>query len=141
VTRCVTVRRFWGALLGSPYFRSTENKGLNHGRAWHSECNQVGGEYRLIAVPQRMTKKPGTRQSKKEGLAAPKKPAGRAALPEKVADMPNRVRRDLRILKDSIAEHATTVERRLAKNGGKPRSALVASAAKYYPTLKKLASR
>jgi len=55
--------------------------------------------------------------------------------------MSNRVRRDLKILKDSIAEHTSTVERRLAKNGSTPRSALVASAAKYYPTLKKLASK
>lgn len=58
--------------------------------------------------------------------------------------MSNRLRRDLKILKDSIAAHTPTVEERLGKTGTSSttqRSALVASAAKYYPTLKKLAEK
>ena len=56
--------------------------------------------------------------------------------------MSNRTRRDLKILKEVIAEHSRVVERHLAKAGSSPRTAAVfASAAKYYPTLKKLADK
>ena len=73
--------------------------------------------------------------------AAPKKPSGRVVLSEEGGDMSNRVWRDLKMLKDSISENTATVEQRLAKTGTAPRTALVASAAKYYPTLKKLAEK
>ena len=59
-------------------------------------------------------------------------------------DMSNKVKRDLKMLKESIAEYSHTVEQRLAKSGtgsAVHRTALVASAAKYYPTLKKLAEK
>ena len=54
--------------------------------------------------------------------------------------MSNRNRRDLKLLKEIMAQNSPAVEQRLAKTGTAPR-ALVASAAKYYPTLKKLADK
>jgi hypothetical protein len=55
--------------------------------------------------------------------------------------MPNRVRHDLKTLKENIARNTPTVERQLGKTGTNDSNALVASAAKYYPTLKKLAEK
>jgi hypothetical protein len=72
--------------------------------------------------------------------AVPKKPVGRVVLWEG-GEMSNRVRRDLKTLKEIMAEHTRTVEQKLAKTGTAPRNALIASAAKYYPTLKKLAEK
>lgn len=55
--------------------------------------------------------------------------------------MSNRVRRELKVLKETIAEHRGIVEKQLSKSGPFPSRALVTSAAKYYPTLKKLAEK
>jgi hypothetical protein len=81
------------------------------------------------------------RRSVKKQSRVPKKPAGRVVLLEKGGDMSNRIRRELKNLKDTMAQHSRTVEQRLAKTGTAPRISLVASASKYYPTLKKLAER
>jgi hypothetical protein len=70
-----------------------------------------------------------------------KKPAGRIFLAEEGGDMSNRTRQDLKVLKEFIQRHSRIVEQNLAKTGTSPRTALVASAAKYYPTLKKLAEK
>lgn len=112
---------------------------------WYCECNHVSGENRLTAAYRNMTKS-GKRRNKKRWsvsnitAAVPKKPVGRVALCEDV-EMPNRVRRDLKVLKELIAAHTRTVERKLAKTESAPRNAIVASAAKYYPTLKRLAEK
>lgn len=73
-------------------------------------------------------------------LAAPKKPAGRVFGVEG-GEMSNRTRRDLKDLKEIMAQHSRAVEQYLAKTGTAPRNSLIASASKYYPTLKKLAER
>jgi len=88
--------------------------------------------------PQRKRSKKRHGGSKRS--VAPKKPAGRVVLSNGIEDMSNRVRRDLKVLKQIMVEHSRTVEQKLSKNGRAPR-ALVASAAKYYPTLKKLAEK
>ena len=82
------------------------------------------------------------RRVKAKRLTVPKKPAMRVAFAEGGGDMSNRLRRELKILKQNIAMNTRTVEQRLAKTGTTaPSGALVASAAKYYPALKKLAEK
>ena len=71
----------------------------------------------------------------------PKKPATRGDVAGEGGDMSNRLRRELKILKDHIAQNTRVVEQRLAQTGTAPGGAFVASAAKYYPTLKKLAEK
>jgi hypothetical protein len=80
------------------------------------------------------------RKKRRSRSSTPKKPPGRVVVIAEGEDMSNRTRRDLKVLKETIAQHTQTVERRLNKVGSAPR-ALVASAAKYYPTLKKLAEK
>jgi alpha-beta hydrolase superfamily lysophospholipase len=79
--------------------------------------------------------------TKSRGLGSKKKPAGRVVLYGGGGEVSNRTRRDLKTLKEFISQHTQLVEQRLAKTGTSPRTALVASAAKYYPTLKKLADK
>ncbi|MGA8490245.1 MAG: hypothetical protein WB711_07475 [Terriglobales bacterium] len=55
--------------------------------------------------------------------------------------MSNRTRQDLKTLKEIMAQHSHAVEQHLSKTGTTAPRALVASAAKYYPTLKKLADK
>ena len=77
-------------------------------------------------------------------MAVPKKPPSGAdafGSAREGGDMSNRVRNQLKVLKESMSQNAQIVEQRLAKTGTSPRSALAASAAKYYPTLKKLADK
>lgn len=73
--------------------------------------------------------------------SVPKKPVERVVSTEEGGDVSNRVRRELKILKETMQEHARLIEQRLAKTGTAPNGAFVASAAKYYPTLKKLAEK
>jgi hypothetical protein len=74
-------------------------------------------------------------------MSGRKKPAGRVFSAAGGGDMSNRTRRDLKTLKELIVQHSHVVERQLAKTGTSPRGAVFASAAKYYPTLKKLADK
>jgi hypothetical protein len=94
-----------------------------------------------MTVRQRMQQKRNVRRQPTKRPSVPKKPAGRVTQPAKGVDMSNRVRRDLKDLKENIAEYSNTVEQRLAKTGTTPHPALVASAAKYFLTLKKLADK
>lgn len=89
--------------------------------------------------PQRNRNKKRHAGSNRSG--ALKKPAGRVILLPEGGDMSNRVRRELKVLKETIAEHRGIVEKQLSKSGPFPSRALVTSAAKYYPTLKKLAEK
>jgi hypothetical protein len=83
-----------------------------------------------------------TRPTESNYSAVPKKPSGSIVLSvEGGEQVSNRVRRELKILKESIAQNTRTVEQRLAKTGTTPRATMVASAAKYYVTLKKLAEK
>ena len=53
--------------------------------------------------------------------------------------MTQKAQRSLKSLSASTARHSGTVQRKLSRGPSRPNSALVASAAKYYLALKKLA--
>jgi len=91
-------------------------------------------------MPQRR-KRNKKRHTVSNTSAALKKPSGRVVLGGEEGEMSNRVRRDLKVLKDTMAQYSRVVEQHLAKTGTTPRASLIASAAKYYPTLKKLAEK
>ena len=53
--------------------------------------------------------------------------------------MTQKAKKSLRVLCASTARYSPTVQRKLSRGNRKPNEALVASAAKYYIALKKLA--
>lgn len=53
--------------------------------------------------------------------------------------MTRRVKKQLKDLNSTRERYSSEVEKRLTRHGGKLNEALVESAAKYYPALKKLA--
>ncbi|MGH9556680.1 MAG: hypothetical protein ACRD2Y_12745 [Terriglobales bacterium] len=55
--------------------------------------------------------------------------------------MTQKVRQRIAALRRTTRRHARTVEKKLSRSGIKPNVALVESAAKYYPALKKLAEK
>ncbi len=55
--------------------------------------------------------------------------------------MTEKARKQMATLRRTTRRYSASVKKRLSKTGAKPNAAVVESAAKYYPALKKLAEK